>query len=72
MKDNSSFRDDKIKPVKFINHLESIKATLYNAPSMKELETYIKDIHWVAEKSMLVLDSGNSIQKGHETILNQI
>jgi len=52
MKDNSQFRDDEIKPVVFKNHLENIKATLYNYPSLKELESYIPEfvsLTWLQE-----------------------
>lgn len=51
-KDNSSFRDDTIKPVEFKNHLESIKATIFQCPTMEDLEKYIPEfvsITWLQE-----------------------
>jgi thymidylate synthase ThyX len=51
-KDNSSFRDDTIRSVKFINHLESIKATIYQCPTMEDLEKFIPEfvsITWLQE-----------------------
>lgn len=55
-KDNSSYRDDSRRPVKFINHLESIKATLYDYQTMEQLEKWVPEftaLTWLEDTSQI-------------------